>query len=174
MKLSGSYWKNVSALTLSFLLCLLLLAPPAFALTVLPDSSVFIQIVNFLVLIWILNTVLYRPIRSVLQQRKEKVEGLEDKIETCTREVQEKDEAFVNGLREARVKGLQEKDRFLQEAAEEEKAIIEEINKKSMAELEAIRAQVAQDTDKVRGDLMSQVDGFAGSIVEKILGRAIS
>ena len=174
MKLSGLYWKNVSALTLSFLFCLLLLAPPAFALTVLPDSSVFIQIVNFLVLIWILNIVLYRPIRSVLKQRKEKVEGLEDKIETCTRETQEKDEAFVNGLREARVKGLQEKERYLQEAADEEKAIIEEINKKSMAELESIRAQVAQDTDKVRGDLMKQVDGFAGSIVEKILGRAIS
>ena len=111
---------------------------------------------------------------GISNKLEKKILGLEDKIETCTREVQEKDEAFVNGLREARVKGLQEKDRFLQEAAEEEKAIIEEINKKSMAELEAIRAQVAQDTDKVRGDLMKQVDGFAGSIVEKILGRAIS
>ena len=33
------------------------------------DGSLFIQIANFLVLIWILNIVVYRPIRKILIER---------------------------------------------------------------------------------------------------------
>jgi F-type H+-transporting ATPase subunit b len=41
------------------------------------DGSIVVQIVNFLVLIWILNMVLYKPIRKILLDRKEKMTGLQ-------------------------------------------------------------------------------------------------
>lgn len=41
------------------------------------DVSVFIQIANFLVLVWALNQFLYRPIRRMLNERADKVKGLE-------------------------------------------------------------------------------------------------
>ncbi|MBW2487468.1 MAG: hypothetical protein JRE72_08605 [Deltaproteobacteria bacterium] len=36
--------------------------------TVMPDWTVGIQIINFLVILWILNLILYRPIRNILRQ----------------------------------------------------------------------------------------------------------
>ena len=45
--------------------------------TVIPDWTVFIQLINFLLILWILNRILYRPIRNILRQRKEKMDGLE-------------------------------------------------------------------------------------------------
>ena len=67
--------------------------------TVMPDWTVGIQIINFLVILWILNLILYRPIRNILRQRKEKIDGLETSIETYSEDAQEKDgEPGRNGI----------------------------------------------------------------------------
>ena len=137
------------------------------------DISVFIQIVNFLFLIWILNVVLYRPIRGVLRQRKDKIDGLEARIETCASDAQEKDEAYSTGLKNARAKGLGEKQTRVESASEEERRIIAEINDKAQADLAEVREKIKKEADAARETLMQDVDAFATAIGQKILGRAI-
>ncbi len=138
------------------------------------DGSLFIQIANFLVLIWILNIVVYRPIRKILIERNERISGLEKGIETRLKDAQEKDEEFSRGIREARAQGVKEKDALLDDAAAEEKQIIAKINEKAQADLAAVRAQIEEDIDAVRSALKSQVDDFARAIGQKILGRTVS
>jgi F-type H+-transporting ATPase subunit b len=137
------------------------------------DSSVFIQIVNFLFLVWVMNIVLYKPIRKVLIQRKGKVSGLEEDIRKSTQDAEEKEEAFAAGIREAKYGGLKEKEAILQEASKEEKQIIEEINKKAQANLAKVRSQIAKETEEAEVSLQKEVVAFANAIGEKILGRAI-
>ena len=136
------------------------------------DGSLFIQIFNFIFLIWILNVVLYKPIRKVLIQRKEKITGLEQRIDTVGKDVKEKDDAFSLGIKDARTRGLNEKGALLQEAADEEREIIEKINKKAQANLAEIRATIAKDVESVSESLRQELDSFAESIGQKILGRA--
>jgi F-type H+-transporting ATPase subunit b len=137
------------------------------------DSSVFIQIVNFLFLIWILNKILYRPIRDILAKRKGRVTGMEDGIDNYLKEAQEKDALFSEGIRAARSKGTTEKDRVIQEAEEEERAVVRQINEKAQAELAKVREKIAKDAEGVRQSLLQEVDKFANDIGEKILGRAV-
>jgi len=137
------------------------------------DGSVVIQIVNFILLIWIMNTVLYRPIRNMLLKRKEKVDGLADAIETCDNTAKEKDEAYLAGIRAARAKGLKEKEALTQAAEDEEKKIIAKINEKAQADLAKAKERIAKDADAVRVSLLREVDLFATQIGEKILGRAV-
>ena len=141
-------------------------------ITVIPDGSFVIQMINFLVLLWILNLIFFKPIRKVLIQRKEKITGLEDGVEKLAKEVVEKDNAFENGLKEARVKGLKEKETFIEEASGEEQEIIEKINKKAQARLAEIKKQVAEETEKARVELEKDIENYAKGIGEKILGRA--
>ena len=141
-------------------------------ITVIPDGSFVIQMINFLVLLWILNLVFFKPIRKVLIQRKEKITGLEEGVEKLAKEVVEKDNAFENGLKEARIKGLKEKETFIEEASGEEKEIIEKINKKAQAKLAEIKKQVAEETEKARAELEKDIENYARGIGEKILGRA--
>ncbi|MBC8199834.1 MAG: ATPase [Desulfobacterales bacterium] len=136
------------------------------------DGSLFIQIANFIFLIWVLNVVLYKPIRKVLTQRKEKITGFEQRIDTIGKDVKEKDDAFSLGIKEARAKGLNEKGVLLQEAADEEREIIEKINKKAQANLAEIRAKIAKDVESVGKSLQQELDVFANEIGQKILGRA--
>jgi len=136
------------------------------------DSSLFLQIVNFLVLIWVLNIVLYRPIRGVLLERKEKISGLEDGITSLDEEARDKDEAFISGIKSARAEGLKQKQSLIQAAEVEEKALISKINENAQAELVNVREKIAKDAEEVRNSLLQDVDRFATEIGKKILGRA--
>jgi F-type H+-transporting ATPase subunit b len=137
------------------------------------NGSLFIQIINFLFLIWILNIVLYRPIRNILRQRREKFQSLEQNIETSTSDVAEKQNTYAAGIKEARAKGLSEKEALVQAAEEEEKKLIDTINRNAQAELAAVRGRLAQEEAEVREALMKDVDVFASQIGAKILGRAV-
>jgi F-type H+-transporting ATPase subunit b len=94
------------------------------------DGSLFIQIVNFLFLIWIMNVILYKPIRNVLIRRKEKMGGLEQNIATAVNDAKEKENAFVNGIKEARSRGMKKKDALIQEATQEEKRLLKKLTKR--------------------------------------------
>ncbi|MBU2621221.1 MAG: ATP synthase F0 subunit B [Proteobacteria bacterium] len=137
------------------------------------DKSVFIQIINFLFLIWAMNVVLYKPIRKILLQRKEKIDGLEQSIENFGKNAQEKEEAYASGIKEARVKGQKEKEALLSAAQNEEKQLIEKINKKAQEDLVQMRDKITKDAESVRISLQNEVDTFAAAIGQKILGRVI-
>ena len=178
MEISGVYRKGFPIFIIS--LALICLVFPQIVLgssgesggggvTVTPDWSIIIQIVNFLFTIWVLNVLLYRPIRKILTRRKEKVDGLELSIETSNHDVKEKDDAFAAGIKEARANGFKEKNALLQQAADEEKSIIADINSRAQAELTQIlekigarhNADVIRSLSRIRGhaDLPGMIDG---------------
>jgi len=135
------------------------------------DGSLFIQIINFLFLLYALNLVLFKPVRRVLLERKEKIDSLEKGVHTLSSKASDMDNAYKEGLKKARTEGLKQKETFVDQASQEEKAILERINKKAQANLAAIRGQVAEETEKARLVLEKEVDAFAKAIGEKILGR---
>jgi F-type H+-transporting ATPase subunit b len=137
------------------------------------DGSVFIQIANFIFLIWIMNMILYKPIRKALLQRKEKVSDLERSIADFNVHALEKENAFASGIKEARANGLKEKQSLIQSGSDEEKNVIENINKKAQAELIKSREKIAKDAESVRVSLQKELDTFVNAIGQKILGRAV-
>ena len=137
------------------------------------DVSVIIQVINFLFLIWVLNIILYKPIRKILLQRKETVTGLEQGIDTFATDAMEKDAAFAAGIKSARTRGLKEKGALLEAAVEEERKIIDKINEKAQADLTEVRRKISKDAENVKMKLQKEVDAFADAIGQKILGRAV-
>ncbi|MBF0303618.1 MAG: ATP synthase F0 subunit B [Desulfamplus sp.] len=136
------------------------------------DGSLFIQIVNFLFLLYALNLVLFKPVRKILLERKEKIDSLDKGIQSLSSKASDKDNSYKEGLKLARTEGLKQKETFVEQASQEEKEILERINKKAQANLAAIRNQVAEESEKARLALEKEVDAFAKAIGEKILGRA--
>jgi F-type H+-transporting ATPase subunit b len=136
------------------------------------DWTIYVQIGNFLILIFILNFVLYKPIRGIMQQRKAKFESLADSISSASKEAEDKNQAFTDGIKSARSKGQKQKEAMMQAAAEEERTIVAEINANAKADLEAVKAQIAKEAGTVKQELEKEIDTFANTITEKILGRA--
>ena len=175
MKISGSSRKGYIGLL--FITASLSYAGVAFGsgggITVIPDWTLWVQMANFLIIVWALNIILYKPIRNILIQRKEKITNLEQNTETLNKEANEKGDAFDSGIKDARAKGLNAKNVLLKEAADEEKEIIETINQKAQENLAEVREKIANDAETVRAALQKEIDSFASAIGEKILGRAV-
>lgn len=166
---------------LSVAVLLALSAAPALAasdesgggVTVIPDWTVTIQIANFLFLIFVLNILLYRPIRKILKERRDKFKAMETAIDGAAKGAREKENAVAQAIREARAKGLKEKEALVHQAEEEERRLVEEINAKAQAELAEMRLKIAQEAEQAGRSLQAQVEVFAKEITQKILGRAV-
>ena len=137
------------------------------------DWTIALQMLNFLILVWALNYVAYRPIRGILAKRKEKVDSLENGIDRYESDAMEKSNAFQAGIREAREKGLKMREAMEEQARHEEQEMIERINEKARQDLEALRERVTRETREVRQSLESQIDFFANEISKKMLGRTV-
>jgi F-type H+-transporting ATPase subunit b len=134
--------------------------------------TVFVQIANFLILLFALNIVLFKPIRRILNQRKAKMAALRDSADATDRHVEEKGQAFTDGIKEARLQGQKQKEAMLKAATDEEKEIVARINAKAQEDMAIVKARIEKDTEAVRSALEKEVDIFAGAITQKILGRA--
>ncbi len=137
------------------------------------DGSVVVQVVNFLLLIWILNMVLYKPVREVLAKRKQKVLGLESDVDACGQAVDNKDSAYIVGIKKARLNGQKHKETLLDFAFGEEVKIIGKINEDAQIELKEAKARINVEINAVRQSLESDVNSFAKAISQKILGRSV-
>ena len=137
------------------------------------SGFLFVQMANFIVLIFILNFILYKPIRKILIERKKKIQGLEESIDESQRDAAETDQTFQTKVSEAKMKGYQQKEALKQAGEEEEKQLVEEINRKAQADLEAARAQVAKLAEEARTKLKVETKVFSVAIAKKILGRAV-
>ncbi len=137
------------------------------------DKSVIIQIINFLFIIWAMNIVLYKPIRRILIERKEKISGLEQSIDNTNKNILEKEDSYALGIKNARLKGQKEKEALLSIAQNEEKQLIDKINKKAQDDLAQMRGKIVNDTENVRELLLNEVDSCADAVCQKILGRAV-
>ncbi|MDH3453733.1 MAG: hypothetical protein OEL80_01205 [Desulfuromonadales bacterium] len=137
------------------------------------DITMPIQIVNILILIVIMNAVLYRPVRTILEERRKKLADLADDAENFKKNAQRQLEDFDRKMQEARATA---KGKF-DEARGEAQAVGAEELAKVRQEADSAKAEqmakVASQYDSARQELQGQVDGFAGDMASKILGRAL-
>jgi len=67
------------------------------------DVTILIQFVNFLVLMAVLNFLLFRPLRAIMQQRKETVEGSYQNAKELEVEIEAKMTRYQEQLQDAKL-----------------------------------------------------------------------
>jgi F-type H+-transporting ATPase subunit b len=143
------------------------------SISVIPDWSTLVQIVNFLLIIFALHVFLYKPIRGILKERKEKFGGLGMDAQKARAEAAAKEKALEAGIAQARAEGAKAREALIQAAEEEQKRALAEINAKAQKDLEELRGQIAREVEGARKALSADVGAYASLITEKILGRAV-
>jgi F-type H+-transporting ATPase subunit b len=132
------------------------------------------QIVNFLILLFVLQKLLYKPIVSMLDNRKKTIaEGLENaqKAEVSLSEADEK-------AKEVTSKALARSDEIIEQAKKdastEAQAIIDAANKKAEKIAIAAKANAEAQEEKIVQKAKSQLSGLITIAVEKIIGQKTS
>lgn len=134
------------------------------------DITFFIQFVNFVVTLVVLNFLLIRPIREIIKKRNDRMAGYLEDAEGFTSSAEEKLKNYSAALDEARRSGVEVRNGLRETGAAEEKSILEAANAKAASALKAERDAIAADIKSCMDDLKGQVDGMAGKVVAKVLG----
>lgn len=135
--------------------------------------TLFLQAANFLLLLFVLNFILYRPLRDILQKRRESVEGAHRRARELEGDINEKMARYQERLQEAKLKGSQEKMKLRQEALEEEGKLLAAAHGSASAKLQEIKGRVAEEAEQARRSLRSETETLAAQVASKVLGRAL-
>jgi F-type H+-transporting ATPase subunit b len=131
------------------------------------------QLVNFLLLMMVLNVLLYRPIRKILADRAAEIAGGHEKAAEVDRDVQEKMALYETRLREAKAKASEERGVMKKDALAEESAVLDKARKEATDSMNLLKGQVAKEAASAREYLREQTRSLSLEICEKVLGRRL-
>lgn len=132
-----------------------------------------VQLINFGILVLVLNIFLYKPIRRILSERRHVIDSARDKAAAVDQEVQEKMALYETRLRDAKAEAAGRRSEALKLAQAEETALLEMARKQAADSLDDIRGRVAREAVEARALLAKQAEVLSGDICEKILGRSL-
>jgi F-type H+-transporting ATPase subunit b len=138
-----------------------------------PDITLLIQMINFFILLIVLNLILFRPIRNIIKERNQIVENFNSDIASLTGEAQASMEEFEEKVLEARKEGVGRVQSMKDEGEQAEVELIATTTQEVQAKIEEARKKVASDIQDARTELQKQVQTFSVAVTEKILGRSI-
>ena len=138
-----------------------------------PDYTLFIQIANFLFLVFVLNILLYKPIRNMLRQRKEQMNSFED----TRNDLLEKSDRYERELEEnvlgARMTGVKSKGDLKNEGLDVEKGMLQEASSVAGERIEKAKMEIEHSMAAARQSLQTELAAFSRELAEKVLGRSI-
>jgi F-type H+-transporting ATPase subunit b len=137
------------------------------------NLSFIIQLINFGILVLVLNIFLYKPIRKVLAERRQVIESAREKTDSVDTEVQSKMAQYEARLHAAKSEAGARRADALKVAQSEETAILEKARRQASESLASIRDRVAKEAGEARDLLKVQAEALSGDICEKILGRSL-
>lgn len=138
------------------------------------NATLIVQIINLLVLIWILNRLMYQPIKRIAAERQAKVdEGLKQAAE-----IKVASQDAEAGYLQDRSKGrTQVRDQLEQQRRETDikvKEILKEAQDQAKSQQAAMLQKVEQQLQEARGDIKAEAAKVARSLAQTVLGREVS
>jgi len=137
------------------------------------DITVLIQIINILILIVVMNAVLYKPVRTVLAKRKEKLAELANSIETFKKNAELRKEEIARKLNESRSKAKEEIEKAKSSAQAATAETLAQVRQEAMANKTAQLTEIQQQFAEAQQQLSGQIDSFASEMAAKIMGRSL-
>ena len=138
------------------------------------DWTLYAQIINFLLLVFLLNVVLFRPIRKALKDRQARLLAQETEINVLTDKGRSLEDEIKEELAAARRAGAGARETLKQEGAQAEATLLEEVKRQAELEWATVEKKIKADMAKARASLQTQAQSFAQLLATKILGRELS
>jgi len=141
--------------------------------TVLPDYTLFIQIIAFLALIFILNILLYKPILSIIDRRKKHIEELENEIILFNQSVDKKAAEYEEKLKLAKANAAELKKEIIKEGTDQAKVIVDAVRNEIPIMMQEFQQKLDKEVQAARENLDSQSRRLSLEIAEKVMGRSV-
>lgn len=133
------------------------------------NITLAIQMVNFIIALVVLNYVLIRPIRNILQKRRDIVNGLISETEKQNSDAGTRIQKYEADLDAARSAAAEQRDAIKQQGLDAERGILADAQNEAQTFLQKTHREVELEVAEVMKSLRAQVDAMAGKVVAKVL-----
>lgn len=136
------------------------------------NATFFVQLVNFLLILILLNVILIGPIRRMLKKRAAFVAAQMGEIDQFTGSADTKLKDYEKALDTARQQATAGRLGMKAEGQEKEKALLDAASAEAASRIQAARADIAAQTATAKKALDAGIAGLASKAVAKVLSGA--
>jgi F-type H+-transporting ATPase subunit b len=131
----------------------------------------FVQMINFLLLLFILNIILFRPILRIFKDRENSTTGFLEDAKAMHREKDDLMTQIDAKLSEARSGAKSIFDGLSDEGKAAQKQVVGSAQNQSVEINKKAREDIQAATERARAALKGDIESFSKKIVEKLVGR---
>ncbi|MEA2040430.1 MAG: hypothetical protein U9N82_11490 [Thermodesulfobacteriota bacterium] len=134
------------------------------------NATLLVQLIQFLILTFILNRLMFRPILKIIRDRSEHIDAGKKEIENLELKTQELANEYLSIERDARKQAHKERARVKMDAVTSAGELYNAAKNKVTSMRQEIDMEVEQEVQKVRPFLQREAEALVDEITEKMIG----
>jgi len=137
------------------------------------NVSLLIQLANFIVLLIILNFILFKPIREIMQEREQGISSALGDAKIAQERMQSLLDQYNTALADAKQKAATTYNALYQQGIDAQRDMISTERAKAGEQLDKARAEITSMSAAARSDLRKEAERLSQEITVKLLGRTV-
>jgi len=125
--------------------------------------------INFIVLIFLLNAILFKPLMKIFKEREDTVKGNLDAAKNMSTQREEGIARLNRELAESRTKSKELFEGLKTEGMSKQKEVLSAAEAEAVSTLDKAKAEIKAEAEKARQALRADVDKFSDEIVRKLV-----
>jgi F-type H+-transporting ATPase subunit b len=135
------------------------------------NLTIVIQVVQFLLLLFILNRFLFRPTVNLIREREKRISDWEEETKNCRESMQMRLQSYEEQILEAKAQAQEQQERMTEALKKEEEKKMGAVSEEAFRIVASTREKLQEETEMLRGQLREQAEEMSQLVAEKILGK---
>jgi F-type H+-transporting ATPase subunit b len=128
-----------------------------------------VLLVNFLVLVYVLNMILFRPLLSIFKERESTIKGSLDAVRDMDKKKEEGLEKMNKELSDARHTAKDAFEKLREEGLGSQKKLLSDAEAQASAMLQKAREELRTESERATRALRADAEKFSEEIVRKLV-----
>ena len=138
------------------------------------DWSLIVQAVNFLLLLFLLTKLLYRPLLAKMSERTQAIQRSLDEAQQARAEAQKERDEFAAKIQAAYAEAQAIRAAALKDAADEQRRLVDAARTEAARLVASARQEMDQGVRRARQELRQEVADLAIGIAERLIKKSLN
>ena len=138
------------------------------------NGTLIIQIINFFILLFILNTFLFKPVIKNIITRREYIKNMEKQIEATTAKLEQLQEEYTRRIGSAQKESHLWFENQLKISNEKKQDFLLGVKQEVISYVKEEKANLMQEKEKLKFELEKDLNGISEKIMNKVIDYRVS
>ncbi len=144
------------------------------SIQLVPDGTLILHVLIILVMVYVLNATLFKPINQILESREKRTRGRLSEAQETLKSVKEKLAEYEGSLRQARSEAYALAESKRAEAMIERQRRVNEMRAQLAESIATEKQEIQQQAPQARASLENESRDIARDISSRVLNRSVS